>query len=139
MNIFGIGTWELLLIVIVALLVFGPRRLPEMARMAGKALRDLRNISQQFTSEWQEEISVVKELGQEAQEAIQSIKEPADAVSGPLQFTSQVLKDPKKAIAGQIISPGSAPPERPERSEEQPVETTIEGTASDVTDVTTEE
>ena len=33
---FGIGGWEMLLIGVVALLVFGPKRLPELARTMGK-------------------------------------------------------------------------------------------------------
>ena len=40
---FGIGTWELVVIFLVALVVLGPRRLPHVARSIGKALRELRN------------------------------------------------------------------------------------------------
>lgn len=42
---FGFGIWELLVIVIVALLVLGPEKLPEMARTVGKGLRELRRAS----------------------------------------------------------------------------------------------
>jgi sec-independent protein translocase protein TatB len=39
-----IGAPELLVLALVALFVFGPERLPSMARQAGKALRDLRTM-----------------------------------------------------------------------------------------------
>ncbi len=42
---FGIGAWEMLLIGVVALLVFGPKRLPELARSMGKGLAELRRAS----------------------------------------------------------------------------------------------
>ena len=42
---FGIGGWEMLLIGVVALLVFGPKRLPELARTMGKGLAEFRRAS----------------------------------------------------------------------------------------------
>jgi len=46
MPVFGIGVSELILILVVILLVFGPRRLPEMARSIGKILREIRKGTQ---------------------------------------------------------------------------------------------
>ncbi|HEB90195.1 MAG TPA: twin-arginine translocase TatA/TatE family subunit [Deltaproteobacteria bacterium] len=42
---FGIGPMELLLIFVVALLVFGPKRLPELARTLGRGLAEFRRAS----------------------------------------------------------------------------------------------
>jgi Tat protein translocase TatB subunit len=41
---------EILLILVVALLVVGPKRLPEVARMLARALRELRGASDEFRS-----------------------------------------------------------------------------------------
>lgn len=49
MNLFGIGTGELVLILVIALLVLGPERLPEIARLWAKFSRTL----SQFTRTWQ--------------------------------------------------------------------------------------
>jgi Tat protein translocase TatB subunit len=45
------GWGELLLVFAVVLVLFGPRRLPELARMIGKALEELRRASQDFRNE----------------------------------------------------------------------------------------
>ncbi len=39
---FGIGIWEMLVLLGVLLLVFGPKKLPEMGRSLGKGVRELR-------------------------------------------------------------------------------------------------
>jgi sec-independent protein translocase protein TatA len=38
-----IGPWEIAILLIVALLVFGPKRLPEMGRSIGKGMREFKN------------------------------------------------------------------------------------------------
>lgn len=42
---FGIGTMELLVIFVVALLVIGPRKLPQMARTMGKAFGEFKRVT----------------------------------------------------------------------------------------------
>ena len=46
--LFGTGHGELIVVFVVVLLLFGPRKLPEMARMIGKILSQLRNASNDF-------------------------------------------------------------------------------------------
>jgi sec-independent protein translocase protein TatA len=40
---FGIGIWELLILLAVLLLVFGPKRLPDLGRQLGRGLRDFKD------------------------------------------------------------------------------------------------
>jgi TatA/E family protein of Tat protein translocase len=47
---FDIGLQELLLIMVIALLVFGPKRLPELGRAIGRATREFRRASDEFRS-----------------------------------------------------------------------------------------
>ena len=56
MDFFGIGFGELLLILILALIVWGPRRLPEIARTLGKMARTLKRASSDLTAEMTREI-----------------------------------------------------------------------------------
>ena len=51
----GIGFWELLLIMVLGLLVFGPKKLPEIARTLGKAMYQLKNASSNFSQEMSKE------------------------------------------------------------------------------------
>ena len=55
MNIFGIGLPEMGLIMIVALLVFGPKKLPEIGRSMGKALKSFQDASKEFETEFKKE------------------------------------------------------------------------------------
>lgn len=47
----GVGTGELLVIFVAVLLLFGPKRLPEIARMIGKAMAELRRASNEFRAQ----------------------------------------------------------------------------------------
>jgi sec-independent protein translocase protein TatA len=40
---FGVSWWEILILLLVALLLFGPNRLPEMGRQLGKGLREFKD------------------------------------------------------------------------------------------------
>jgi len=55
MNVFGIGLPEMGLIMIVALLVFGPKKLPEIGRSMGKALKGFQDASKEFETEFKKE------------------------------------------------------------------------------------
>lgn len=52
----SIGTSELIMIGLVALIIFGPRRLPEMMRMFGKAVAEFRRSTDDFKKTWQKEV-----------------------------------------------------------------------------------
>lgn len=55
MNVFGIGLPEMVLILVVALLVFGPKKLPEIGRSLGKAIRGFQDASREFETEFKRE------------------------------------------------------------------------------------
>lgn len=53
----SIGTSELLMIGLVALIVFGPRKLPEMMRTIGKAMAEFRRSTDDFKKTWEKEVN----------------------------------------------------------------------------------
>ena len=51
MNIFGIGIPEIAVIVVLALLIFGPKRLPQLGKTIGKSFKGLQTASKEFENE----------------------------------------------------------------------------------------
>ena len=61
MNVFGIGLPEMALILVIALLVFGPKKLPEIGRSLGKAIRGFQDASKEFETEFKREAQQIEE------------------------------------------------------------------------------
>ena len=74
MNVFGIGLPEMIVILVLALLVFGPKKLPEIGRSLGKAIRGFQDASKEFEDEFKREAKRA-EQEQKAPEAIAPQKE----------------------------------------------------------------
>jgi len=69
MNVFGIGLPEMGLIMIVALLVFGPKKLPEIGRSLGKALKGFQDASKEFETEFKKEAERIEKTVAEPMKA----------------------------------------------------------------------
>ena len=61
MNVFGIGLPEMVVILVIALLVFGPKKLPEIGRSLGKAIRGFQDASREFQEEFKKEAEQIEE------------------------------------------------------------------------------
>lgn len=115
MDFLGIGVAELFFIFIIALMVLGPRRLPEYAAKAGKIVRDLRNMSQGLMIEWQRELAVatrideLEETRRELQEAQKLLRDTQQTITSEAK---QVAKETSQAVAetSQVISAEPKPP-----------------------------
>jgi Tat protein translocase TatB subunit len=53
-----LGTNEVLVILVVALILLGPRKLPEMSRKIGKSIADFKRSSEEFKRTWEKEIEL---------------------------------------------------------------------------------
>jgi sec-independent protein translocase protein TatA len=51
-----LGTTELIVILVVALVLFGPRKLPQLSRQLGKSLSEFRRASDDFRNTWENEV-----------------------------------------------------------------------------------
>jgi sec-independent protein translocase protein TatA len=74
MNIFGIGLPEMALIFTLALLVFGPKKLPEIGRSLGKTIRGFQEASKEFESEFKREAEQIERIVKEPMQA--TLEEP---------------------------------------------------------------
>ncbi|MBW4507092.1 MAG: TatA/E family twin arginine-targeting protein translocase [Scytonematopsis contorta HA4267-MV1] len=77
MNIFGIGLPEMGVIFVVALLIFGPKKLPEIGRSLGKTIRSFQQASSDFQNEFQKEASKIEEAVKTTAELEPKQLEPA--------------------------------------------------------------
>lgn len=76
MNIFGIGLPEMALIMMVALLVFGPKKLPEIGRSLGKAIKGFQDASKEFEDEFKKEAARIEKTVTEPIKATLETQEP---------------------------------------------------------------
>ncbi|HEY9750435.1 MAG TPA: TatA/E family twin arginine-targeting protein translocase [Allocoleopsis sp.] len=81
MNIFGIGLPEMALIMVLALLVFGPKKLPEIGRSLGKAIRGFQDASKEFENEFKREAERLEQVVNEPMEA--KLEPPAQPALSP--------------------------------------------------------
>jgi Tat protein translocase TatB subunit len=97
---FGIGVPELLVILVVALLVLGPQRLPEVAKALGKALAEFRRA----TSDLSEELGNAKiMLEEEARQAEHKarIAQPQATPPPTVSTTPQEKQEKKETPSGE--------------------------------------
>jgi sec-independent protein translocase protein TatB len=77
---FGIGYQEMFVILVVALVVFGPARLPELAGQVGRWVRDFRRMSSDLTGEFEKTFAEVDEVKKSFQREIQGIQDEVEGV-----------------------------------------------------------
>lgn len=84
---FDIGMQELILIFIVALLVFGPKRLPELGRTIGKGMAELKKamygIKEQMDSELHDIKEPLSSVKEEIDSELRDIKDPLSHLDVP--------------------------------------------------------
>ena len=84
MGFFGMGSWEIGLILIVALIIFGPGKLPEVAGQVGKAVRDFRRITTEMTGEF-ERTTGVKDIKKTLEAEITGVKNEVAGVGKSIE------------------------------------------------------
>ena len=62
---FGLQPTHLIIIFVVALLIFGPSRLPEIGRALGKTIREFQDVSKEVTQGLQKELNAPSESKKE--------------------------------------------------------------------------
>ena len=77
---FGIGMPELIVILVMALLVLGPKKLPDIARAIGKGMAELRKATQEV-KEGLEVDESFREVKKDLEDSISGLNQPLDAFS----------------------------------------------------------
>jgi TatA/E family protein of Tat protein translocase len=100
----NLGMPEMVFIFLLALLLFGPKKLPQMGRELGKALSEFKRASNEFKNQLETEIAQVE------------ARERAPAVSAPAspEFSADPMRQPvPQPIEGETIEPRILPPPEP--------------------------
>jgi sec-independent protein translocase protein TatA len=102
MNIFGIGLPEMAVIAAIGLLVFGPKRLPELGRTLGRTLKGFQSASTNFEQEFR------KAIDSEADTVVTT--NSVAIAEAPAPAAESVAAAPVAAVAAPDAPPASEPP-----------------------------
>jgi TatA/E family protein of Tat protein translocase len=100
----SIGPAELILIFVVALLVFGPKKLPEIGRSVGKALREFKRTSDEIKGRIEEEIeaSELKDIRKDIRSGVDDLRASVDQVAAEIKrVPEEITKDIKEHETGE--------------------------------------
>jgi sec-independent protein translocase protein TatA len=105
---FGIGYQEMFIVLVVAMVIFGPSRLPELAGQVGRWVRDFRRMSSDLTGEFQSTFSeideVKKSFERELKSAAGELDDVGKSVSGKKPATAKPATAAKSVAASNKIS-----------------------------------
>jgi len=128
---FGIGMQEILVLLVIALVVIGPKKLPEMAKALGKGYGEFRRAFEDMRSSINVDMKTdeEKERLQEIHERVQPPAEPPPAPAVPEDVTASA--EPASSGGEEPSSPSGAPSDRPD---DGPATTPTDTTAAQYSD-----
>jgi sec-independent protein translocase protein TatB len=111
----SLGSTELLFILVMALVFFGPRKLPQISRSLGKNLAEFRRASEDFKATWNREVSLEEFNMNSTVDHVAAPKEnslPGSETLDPSAQSPSVAVSPDGVIPHQPVkldAPGSSP------------------------------
>jgi Tat protein translocase TatB subunit len=110
---FGIGFSELLVILVIALVVLGPKRLPEVARALGRGLAEFRRATADITDELRNAQNMLDEEARKMRSTTQArntvAKKKVEAASAPVSAPAQTEQAEAPAVPAAAEESAAAP------------------------------
>ena len=97
----NLGFWEMAFLVLLALMLFGPKRLPEIARQLGRFVAEFKRASNDFQSQIHQEISKLemeethKAIAEGATTIMPSVEDPDSITAALNRLTERIKKVPQ--------------------------------------------
>ncbi len=80
---FGLGAMEILIILVIAFLLFGPKELPEIGRQVGKAVRGFKETTDDLRQSVEPEINMIQQEFKTVEQDLESsVKEAEEQIKG---------------------------------------------------------
>ncbi len=109
MSFFGMGSMEIMVIMIVALIIFGPGKLPELGAQVGRAVRDFKRTTNDMTREFNDSTSDIRSTMDEMKGTMADVeretREMANSIPSTIEGTAAAVR------AGATTPGASAQPE----------------------------
>ena len=101
-----LGFPELIVIFVIALLVFGPKKLPELGKSLGKSLREFKRATDDIKSNWEDQIK----------DAESSVKDVKDTVADATKDIKQNFEDMDIHLQAELEADAQAAEVRAQKS-----------------------
>jgi Tat protein translocase TatB subunit len=113
----SIGMQELILIGAIALIVFGPRKLPQMARTVGKMMAEFRKATSDFKETWEKEVDFEEFKDESSLKPISNIENTIakSDETKPNQIAAPEIKEVRQEDFEKKFQPKESEKELPER------------------------
>jgi sec-independent protein translocase protein TatB len=107
----NLGMGEMIFIFLLALVIFGPKKLPEIGRQLGKAMNEFKRASNEFRSQLEEEIRQI-DAAEQSKEQAKRLAAPAELPGHPAA-DELTIAPPRESIAqnsfADVMVPDAAP------------------------------
>lgn len=99
----NLGFSEMVFLFLLALIIFGPKKMPEIGRQIGKALNEFKRASNEFKAQIETEIANI-----ERETATPQILPPVDPPSGAVASGTLIDVPAEEHVPAQLTTPGDA-------------------------------
>ena len=91
----SLGMPEILIILVIALIIFGPRKLPELGKTLGQSLAQFRRASEDFKRQWEDEVAIERHrIDAPPPAPVEAVSYPAVASTGGEEIHTNGAEEP---------------------------------------------